>query len=118
MKVLIVEDESIIALAYQIDLEKRGYSVVGICSSAEDALERLGQESPDAIILDIYLEGDMNGIDFARQLRRRKGQEKIIFITGNFDHQILEEAKSCEPTGFMVKPVDFEEVGRLLSTAV
>lgn len=101
-KILIVEDEFIVANDLRLILEKAGYTVNAIADSAEEAQQNLLQQRPDIVILDVRLKGKLSGIDLARKLK----EENIAFIylSANSNQQILEEAKKTEPYGFLVKP--------------
>ena len=82
LKILIVEDENIIAFEMKTILEIQGYSIVGIASSGEEAVTFTDKHRPDLIIMDIQLEGDLDGIDTAG-LINEKYNIPIIFLTGN-----------------------------------
>lgn len=101
-KVLIVEDEFIVANDLRLILVQAGYSVTGIAASAEEADEHLEIYKPHLVILDIRLNGKRTGIDLARKLK----QENIAFVylSANSNQKLLEEAKTTEPYGFLVKP--------------
>src|SRR5215510_10731570 len=100
-KLLIVEDEFIIANDLQLILEKAGYAVMGIAVSAEEAAAYISQK-PDIVLLDIRLKGKQSGIDIARKLRA--DNIAFIYLSANSNQKILEEAKATEPDGFLVKP--------------
>ncbi|WP_442591548.1 sigma 54-interacting transcriptional regulator [Pedobacter sp. AW31-3R] len=101
-KILIVEDEFVVANALRLTLMQAGYTVTGIASSAKAADEQLQKQRPDFVLLDIQLEGGRSGIDLARKLN----QDNIAFIylSANSSQQVLEEAKATDPYGFLVKP--------------
>lgn len=101
-RVLIVEDEFIVANDLRLILIRAGYKVTGIAASVEEANEHLQQHKPDLVILDIRLEGKLSGIDFARKLRAEN--IAFIYLSAYANQQILEEAKTTEPYGFLVKP--------------
>src|SRR5688500_4756291 len=101
-RVLIVEDEFIVANDLRLILIRAGYNVTGIAASVEEANEHLQQHIPDLVILDIRLEGKLSGIDFARKLRAEN--IAFIYLSAYANQQILEEAKTTEPYGFLVKP--------------
>jgi DNA-binding NtrC family response regulator len=101
-RVLIVEDEFIVANDLRLILMQAGYSVMGIASSAEGAGELLQKHQPDLVILDIRLEGELSGIDFGRKLRAEN--IAFIYLSAYANQQVLEEAKTTEPYGFLVKP--------------
>lgn len=101
-KLLIVEDEFIVANDLRLILTQAGYSVTGIAASAEEAEAHLQKQTPDLVILDIRLNGKRSGIAFARKLQ----QENIafIYVSANSNQKVLEEAKATQPYGFLVKP--------------
>ena len=101
-KILIVEDEYVVANSLRLLLEHSGYSVSGIASSADEAYEHLQKHKPDLAILDIRLNGKQSGIDFARKLRAEN--IAFIYLSANSSQKILEEAKETEPYGFLIKP--------------
>ncbi|MDH7459997.1 sigma 54-interacting response regulator [Chitinophagaceae bacterium 26-R-25] len=100
-KLLIVEDEFIIANDLQLILEKAGFIVIGIAVSAEEAAEYINKK-PDIVLLDIRLKGKLSGIDIAKRLRA--DNIAFIYLSANSSQKILEEAKATEPDGFLVKP--------------
>ncbi|WEK37843.1 MAG: sigma 54-interacting response regulator [Candidatus Pseudobacter hemicellulosilyticus] len=102
-KILIVEDEFIVANNLQLILEDAGYSIHGIAASVGEAREYLRHQKPDLVILDIRLRGKLSGIDIARELRA--ANIPFIYLSANANQPILEEAKRTEPYGFLVKPV-------------
>jgi len=81
-KILIVEDEIIIALDLKMRLENYGYSVLPIAGSARDAVDYAESHRPDVILMDVILKDDETGIDAAREIKR-KSSVLIIFTTGN-----------------------------------
>ncbi|MBC6110903.1 sigma 54-interacting transcriptional regulator [Pedobacter fastidiosus] len=113
-KILIVEDEFIVANDLSIILENAGYEVCGIADSVEEAKEMIGKYGPELVLLDIHLKGQLTGIDLAKQL----GEQNIAFVylSANSNQKILEEAKATSPYGFMVKP--FREKDVLVSLEI
>ena len=101
-KILIVEDEFIVANDLRITLEKAGYQVCGIASSVEQARKLIEQKNPDWVLLDIVLKGDLTGIDLAKELRQKN--LPFLYISANTNQSILEAAKATHPYGFLVKP--------------
>ncbi len=112
-RILVVEDEVIVAMDIQRRLEKLGYSVVGNEVRGEDAIETAQEERPDLILMDIKLKGDMDGITAASAIRGALSIP-VVFLTAYSDRPSLERAKITEPFGYVLKP--FEE--RELSIAV
>jgi len=101
-KILIVEDEFIVANDLRLLLLQAGHKVTGIAVSAEEAEELLQQQKPDMVIVDIILEGNLSGIDLARKLRAEN--IAFVYLSANSNQEILEQAKATEPYGFLVKP--------------
>lgn len=101
--ILIVEDESIVAKDIQHSLIKLGYSVVGIASSADKALEILRTEQPGIVLMDIMLKGELNGIQTAEIIRKQYAIP-VIFLTAYADESTLAKAKISEPYGYIIKP--------------
>lgn len=101
-KMLIVEDEFIVANDLRIILTQAGYDVCGVAGSAEEADALLLSVRPDLVLLDIRLDGKRSGIDLARKLRAEN--QAFVYISANSDQETLEEAKRTDPYGFIVKP--------------
>jgi len=104
-RILIAEDENIIAKDIQKILMKLGYQVVGSVRSGEQLLKEYGASKPDLILMDINLEGNMSGIDVSRELQK-ENEIPIIYLTALADNRTLQEAKFTEPFGYIVKPFD------------
>lgn len=102
-KILIVEDETIIALDIKTSLESFGYEVVGIASSAQEAIEKAGAYKPNVVLMDIFLKGDLDGI-YAATTIYEELKIPIIFLSANSERSILERAKAAQPYGYLVKP--------------
>lgn len=107
-KILIVEDEFIVANDLRLILEKAGYRVIGIAASVEEATQIIQTEQPDVVLLDIHLKGKLTGIDLAWQLRER--HIAFVYLSANSNQRVLEAAKATEPYGFLVKPFRTKDV--------
>ncbi len=103
ISIFLVEDEAIVALDLKNNLENLGYSVIGNVPSGEEALIKIGDLKPDLIILDIKLQGSLDGIDTAAILNKNYGIPFII-LTAYSDEGIIERAKQVEPYGYIIKP--------------
>ncbi|CAM4071472.1 Response regulator receiver domain-containing protein [Pedobacter westerhofensis] len=114
-KILIVEDEFIVANDLRIMLEKAGYFVCGIAPSVIKALELINAKKPDWVLLDIFLQGDKTGIELAVQLRQMN--LPFIYISANTNQATLEAAKATLPYGFMVKPFREKDLMVMLDIA-
>jgi DNA-binding NarL/FixJ family response regulator len=104
-KILLIEDEAVVALEVQTRLLQMGYDVAGICNTGEDAIARAVEIKPDILVTDIMLAGKINGIEAARQIRAKYGTA-VIYITAYSDDATLRQAASTEPCGYIVKPYD------------
>lgn len=98
-------------------LERLGYEVVGVADSAEAAERLLESERPDVLLIDIVLEGERDGIDLALEVRRRREDIPIIFITSHGDEATVMRAKLVHPKGYLIKPLLRENVFATLEIA-
>ncbi|KOS05568.1 Fis family transcriptional regulator [Flavobacterium akiainvivens] len=101
-KILIVEDEFIVANDLKIMLTRAGYQVTGIAASVVQARKSIADKKPDWVLLDIMLKGDLTGIDLAWELIEQK--LPFLYISANTNQSTLEAVKETQPYGFMVKP--------------
>ena len=108
-KILIVEDEFIIAQDLKMILEKLHYQVTGIALSESEAMQCLRQSRPDLVLLDIQLQGEKTGIDIARMLNRRY-QIPFVFISSFSDERTISLVKETNPLGYILKPFDDREI--------
>ncbi len=104
IKVLLVEDDWIIAKEISYNLQDMGMEVIGCIDNAEDALRQIKALAPDLVILDIDLSGEMTGIELASEIKK-SGNIPFIFLTALADSQTVEKAKPAEPYAYLVKPV-------------
>ncbi len=101
-KILIVEDQFVEADYLRLMLTQAGYNVTGMARSVVQAVEMMQEEKPDFVLLDIFLKGKQTGIDLARQLAAVN--IPFVYLSANSNEDILNEAKTTEPYGFLVKP--------------
>jgi CheY-like chemotaxis protein len=116
-KIIIVEDEIIIALDLKLRLENLGYEVIHTAFNGEDAIKRTGETSPDLVLMDIQLNGEMDGINVAQQIRSLYNIP-FIYLTGSYENSLLERAKQTDPVGFINKPFDESEIQNLIEKAI
>ncbi|MBF0344904.1 MAG: response regulator [Nitrospirae bacterium] len=107
--VLVVEDEIIIAKDIQRSLQGLGYVVMAVVSSGEEALRKIMHQQPDLALMDIMLQGEMDGIETA-ELIRNQYDIPIIYLTAYADERMLQRAKITEPFGYMLKPFEDREL--------
>jgi two-component system, response regulator PdtaR len=101
--ILIVEDDGLIALRMQEVLTSYGYRVPDPLASGEEALQRMEESTPDLIVMDIGLLGNIDGLETARQIRNRYSIP-VIFLTAYTDDMRIARARDISPYGYMVKP--------------
>ncbi|MBV8883093.1 MAG: response regulator [Chroococcidiopsidaceae cyanobacterium CP_BM_RX_35] len=108
-KILVVEDESIVAKDLQTRLRKLGYDVSNVVSSGEEAISKAAEISPDLVLMDIRIKGNMDGVEAAREIRARFGFP-VIYLTANIDDNTLARAKQTEPSSYLLKPFKEREL--------
>jgi CheY-like chemotaxis protein len=101
--ILIVEDEIIVSMEIQERLKRLGYGVCDAVSTGEEAIEKAGEKRPDLVLMDIRLEGEMDGIEAAQAIQKRFNIP-VVYLTANSDDKTLLRAKLTEPFGFILKP--------------
>jgi transcriptional regulator with GAF, ATPase, and Fis domain len=107
-KLLIVEDEFVVANDLRLILQKAGYQVCGIADSFNSAMDLIDEHQPTLVLLDIYLKGTKTGIDLARIL---SGKDiAFVYLSANNNEKTLEDAKATQPYGFLVKPFREKDV--------
>lgn len=116
-KILIVEDESIVAKDIQNSLKKLGYNVPTIVASGEKAIQEVEIMKPDLVLMDIILKGDMNGIE-AATIINEKFNTPVIFLTANADDTTVNKAKLSEPYGYIIKPFREKELQTTIEMAL
>jgi PAS domain S-box-containing protein len=103
-RVMVVEDEAIIALDIQRQLTIAGFAVAGKAQTAESAFQQIEQERPDIVLMDIRLKGEMDGVQAASIIRDRYALP-VIYLTAHTDGPTLERARETAPFGYLVKPL-------------
>ena len=116
-QILVVEDEEIVAEDIKDSLESLGYAVSGIVSCGKEAIEKAGETHPDLVLMDIMLEGDMDGVEAAGQLGDRFNIP-VVYLTAYADEDTLERAKRSEPFGYILKPFEERELHATIETAL
>lgn len=108
-RLLVVEDEVLVARDIQARLQRMGYEVVGTVARGEDAVSKALAESPDLILMDINLKGEMDGIEAATQINE-VSSVPVIYCTAYSNDEVLERAKITSPFGYVLKPFDNREL--------
>ncbi len=116
-KILIVEDEPVIAENISIYLDNNDFEVSAIAYDSDEALEQLKTNTPDAVILDINLESEIDGIDIAAYINKEI-QLPFLFLTSYSDKNTLDRAKAVKPSGYIVKPFNEKTLLASLEIAI
>lgn len=115
--VLIVEDESLVALDLKMRLTQLGLDVVGVARTSSDALALVEENHPDVVLMDVQIAGAIDGIDTAQEIRRRFGVPSV-FVTAYSDGPSIDRAKRTEAYGYLLKPFQDRELSITLEFAL
>lgn len=118
VNILIVEDESIVAMEIESYIKKLGYNVVDTCSNAKDVFTIISKQAIDIILMDICIKGDLDGIDTAMHIKKNYPQVEIIFLTAHLDDYNVDRAIEVNPTAYLSKPFNREELRIFLKIAL
>ena len=116
-KILIVEDEAVVSLDIARRLEKMGYEVLARVASGEEALELVQETPPDLVLMDINLQGKLDGIETATQLNQEYDLP-VIYLTAYAGESTLERAKKSKPYGYILKPFKERELCAAIEIAI
>lgn len=116
-KILVVEDEGMVALDIEQRLSQLGFEVTGIADTAADALALTRTRRPDLALVDIRIRGALDGIDLARALATGF-DVPVVFLTGNADEATLARALEAEPHGYVLKPFELRTLEATVRTAL
>ena len=116
-KILVVEDNINVAEVLKIRLEYMGYEVSDVAQSGPKALASVARIRPDLILMDIYLEDEMDGIETATQIGK-KWDTPVIYLSCLRDPQVLKRAMKTNPFGYLVKPYDKTELQTTIEIAL
>ena len=116
-KIMIVEDEAVIALRLEERLAEMGYKVIGMSYTGEDCVKKARSLLPDLILMDVMISGDLDGIDSAKIVKDEL-DIPVIFMTAYTEDQIIERAKEVEPYGYIIKPIRDRELKATIEIAL
>ena len=116
-RILVVEDEAIIARDISLQLARTGYERAAVTARGEEAIELAGRLRPDLVLMDIQLAGNMDGIDAATQIRKQF-HIPVVFLTAFADETVLQRARQAEPFGYIVKPFEERELQPTIEIAL
>lgn len=115
IKILVVEDENIVALDIKNKLKSLGFSVLPVISSGEEAIEMAHEHEPDLILMDIMLNGKIDGIEAAQEIVKTL-KIPIIYLTANTNEEILERAKQVGSCSYIIKPFHEKQLENTIET--
>jgi DNA-binding NarL/FixJ family response regulator len=111
-RILIVEDQALVALDLREYLTGMGMTVVGVVDSAAAAVEAAARERPDVVLMDIRLRGERDGVDAALDIQRL--DMAVVYLTAHSDRATLERVKRSAPFGYLLKPIqDYELIATI-----
>jgi len=116
-RILIVEDEHIVAMGIKRMLKNMGYTLAGIASSGEEAINKAESTFPDLVLMDIMLKGEMNGIEAAKEIKSRFGIP-VVYLTACSESKIVERAWKTGHSGYVVKPFDEKDLQKSINVAL
>jgi PAS domain S-box-containing protein len=117
VKILVVEDESIVAMDIKHRAEVLGYTVTSISPSGEEAIKKVAENPPDLVLMDIVLKGEMDGVEAAQKIRDSY-DIPIVYLTAYSDEKTLKRAKVTEPFGYIIKPFEDRELHSAVEVAL
>lgn len=115
--ILIVEDEAVVAADLSLKLQRLGYKVVGSTAAGKEAIELVVRLDPQLVLMDIWLDGPMDGIQAAKEIRRQK-DVPVVFLTAHSDPATLGRAKLTGPLGYILKPFEDRDLATQIELAL
>lgn len=117
VKIMIVEDETIVALDLSMRLQKESYEVVGIAASSDDAIALFTEQKPDLVLMDINIKGKKDGIETAAALKKIQ-EVPLIFLTAFSQSEYVNRAKTVNPSAYLVKPFNNDSLHTSIQIAI
>jgi len=117
VQILVVEDEGVVARDIQRTLENLGHDVPWVASSAEEAMRISSEQHPSLVLMDIVLQGEMDGMEAAEYIRTHL-DIPVVYLTAYADDRVLQRAKVTEPFGYILKPFQERELHSVIETAL
>jgi len=118
INILIVEDESIVAMEIKSYIKKLGYSVADTCSNAQDTFNVIEEQHIDILLMDICIKGELDGVETATMIKKNHPHIEIIFLTAHLDDYNVDRAIELNPTAYLAKPFNREELRVFLKIAL
>lgn len=115
LRILVVDDESLIAMALNDQLEYLGHEVIATASSGQEAIDLAAESQPDLVLMDVYLGGGLDGLDAAQRINAARATP-IIILTGFPDKALVERGRGCGVVAHLLKPIDLEDLRLAVET--
>jgi len=116
-KLMVVEDEFLVAQDLANRLERMGHEVVAVVPSGEEALDRAARDHPDLVLMDILLQGELDGIQAAGELKKRWGIPSV-YLTAYAEDRVVQRAVGSAPLGYLIKPYRNDELKAAVTLAL
>ena len=116
-KILIVEDEGIVALNLQHRLQHMGYEVAGVADSGEQSLALVARKAPDLVLMDIHIKGGIDGIEVAQRIGQTNSVP-VVYLTDYSEDTTLERARRTRPYGYLIKPFNERDLRVTIERAI
>ena len=113
-RILIVEDDGIIAYSLRRLVQKLGYEVVGPVPSGEQAIQKASETNPDLVLMDINLAGELNGIEAAAQIQAR-ADIPVVYLSGYTEDILFQDSEIGKPYAYLGKPIHEPKLGNILN---
>lgn len=117
VKIMIVEDESIVAMDLAMRLQKEGYEIAGMADNCDEALSLFREQQPDLVLMDIHINGEKDGIETAKAIRKIQ-EVPLIFLTAFSQHEYVTRAKEVNPAAYLVKPFNNDSLNTSIQIAI
>ena len=114
---MLVEDEAIVALHLRRNLPKLGYEICAVAATGNDALQKIRLQKPDLVLMDIQIDGNMDGIETAANSPTEL-QIPVIYLTANSKDSTLARARMTKPHGYLLKPFSGRELHATIQMAL
>jgi CheY-like chemotaxis protein len=111
--IMVVEDEGVVSIDIRNILKNAGYNIAAVAFQGMEAVQKAEQSNPDLVLMDIGLKGEIDGIEAARRILDRF-QIPVVFLTGFADEVTVTKAKEVNPSGFIIKPINEEDLKNTL----
>lgn len=114
-RILIVEDETLVAMLLEIECQRSGYQILESVATGEEAVSLVQQDAPDILLMDIHLAGKIDGIETTRQIQAF-ADIPVIFMTSYSDQATMERARTLHPAAYITKPICLTELADVLNS--